>query len=115
MPMWADWARNAVANNRAAAKENSFSVQSTAQSLLRGWARRIVRDDIVDALLSIPTSQIQANRFTSPGNRVNGIKWSAATAGAEELLGYRQRRSRRVRLGHCELFDHLRDCCGERR
>jgi hypothetical protein len=80
MPMWADWARNAVANNRAANKENSFSVQSTAQSLLRGWARRIVRDDIVDALLSIPTSQIQANRFTSPGNRVNGIKWSAATA-----------------------------------
>jgi hypothetical protein len=32
MPMWADWARNAVANNRAANKENSFSVQSTAQS-----------------------------------------------------------------------------------
>jgi hypothetical protein len=56
-------------------------VQSTAQSLLRGWARRIVRDDLVDALLSIPTSQIQANRFTSPGNRINGIKWSAATAG----------------------------------
>jgi hypothetical protein len=80
MPMWADWARNAVANNRAANKENSFSVQSTAQSLLRGWARRIVRDDLVDALLSIPTSQIQANRFTSPGNRVNGLKWSAATA-----------------------------------
>jgi hypothetical protein len=36
---------------------------------------------LVDSLLSIPTSQIQANRFTSPGNRVNGIKWSAATAG----------------------------------
>jgi hypothetical protein len=25
MPMWADWARNAVANNRAVAKESSFS------------------------------------------------------------------------------------------
>jgi hypothetical protein len=33
MPMWADWARNAVANNRAANKESSFSVQSTAQSV----------------------------------------------------------------------------------
>jgi hypothetical protein len=81
MPMWADWARNAVANNRASAKESSFSLQSTAQSLLRGWARRIVRDDLVDALLSIPTSQIQANRFQAPGNRVNGIRWSAATSG----------------------------------
>lgn len=80
MPVWADWARNAVANNRAVNKESSFSVRSTARQLLRGWSRRIVRDDIVDALLSIPTSSIQANRFLAPGNRVNGIKWSAATA-----------------------------------
>ncbi len=80
-PMWADWARNAVANNRAINKESSFSVRSTARQLLRGWARRIVRDDLVDALLSIPTSSIQSGRFGTPGNRVNGIKWSAATAG----------------------------------
>lgn len=80
-PAWADWARNAVANNRAVNKESSFSMRSTARQLLRGWARRIVRDDIVDTLLSIPTSAIQANRFSSPGNRVNGIRWSAATTG----------------------------------
>lgn len=81
MPLWADWARNAVANNRAQNKESSFSVRSTARSLLRGWSKRIVRDDLVDALLSIPTSSVQAGRFGNPGNRVNGIKWSAATAG----------------------------------
>ena len=81
MPLWADWARNAVANNRAQNKESSFSVRSTARSLLRGWSKRIVRDDLVDALLSIPTSAVQAGRFNAPGNRVNGIKWSAATAG----------------------------------
>jgi hypothetical protein len=79
-PVWADWARNAVANNRAVNKESSFDVRSTARNLLRGWARRIVRDDIVDTLLSIPSASIQAGRFTSPGNRVNGVKWSAATA-----------------------------------
>jgi hypothetical protein len=78
-PVWADWARNAVANNRAVNKESSFSIRSTARSLLSGWSRRIVRDDIVDALLSIPTASVQANRLTSPGNRVNGVKWSAAT------------------------------------
>jgi hypothetical protein len=81
MPLWADWARNAVANNRASNKESSFSVRSTARSLLRSWSKRIVRDDLVDALLSIPSSSIQAGRFNAPGNRVNGIKWSAATAG----------------------------------
>lgn len=80
MPMWADWARNAVANNRAVNKESSFNVRSTARNLLRGWARRIVRDDIVDALLSIPTSTIQSGRFVAPGNRVNGLKWSNAVA-----------------------------------
>jgi hypothetical protein len=78
-PVWADWARNAVANNRAVAKESSFSIRSTARSLLSGWSRRIVRDDIVDALLSIPTASVQANRLTSPGYRVNGVKWSNAT------------------------------------
>lgn len=80
MPLWADWARNAVANNRAQNKESSFSIRSTARSLLRGWSKRIVRDDLVDALLSIPTASIQAGRFGTPGNRINGLKWSAATA-----------------------------------
>jgi hypothetical protein len=79
-PVWADWGRNAVANNRAANKESSFNVRSTARELLRGWGRRIVRDDLVDALLSIPTGAVQSGRLQLPGNRVNGIKWSAATA-----------------------------------
>ena len=78
-PIWADWARNAVANNRAVNKESSFNIRSTARSLLSGWARRIVRDDIVDTLLSIPTASVQSGRLTAPGNRVNGVKWSAAT------------------------------------
>lgn len=81
MPLWADWARNAVANNRAVNKESSFSMRSTARQLLRGWAKRIVRDDLVDALLSIPTSSVQSGRTGTPGNRVNGIKWANATAG----------------------------------
>lgn len=80
MPIFADWARHAVANNRAANKESSFSVRSTARTLLRNWAKRIVRDDLIDGLLSIPTASAQAGRLVSPGNRVNGIKWSSATA-----------------------------------
>jgi hypothetical protein len=78
-PIWADWARNAVANSRAANKESSFNVRSTARELLRGWARRVVRDDLVDTLLSIPTATVQTGRLQSPGARVNGVKWSVAT------------------------------------
>jgi hypothetical protein len=79
-PIWADWARNAVANNRAVNKESSFNVRSTARDLLRGWSRRVVRDDLVDSLLAIPTSAIQANRLVTPGNRVNGVRWNSSTA-----------------------------------
>ena len=78
-PLWADWGRNAVANNRASNKESSFNVRSTARDLLRGWARRIVRDDLTDTLLSIPTSTIQPGRLLAPGNRVNGVRFSAAS------------------------------------
>jgi hypothetical protein len=78
-PIWADWGRNAVANTRAVNKESSFDVRSTARNLLRGWSRRIIRDDLVDGLLAIPTASIQPNRFTAPGNRVNGVKWSLST------------------------------------
>jgi hypothetical protein len=78
-PIWADWGRNAVANNRATNKESSFDVRSTARNLLRGWSRRIVRDDLTDTLLSIPTASIQPNRFQVPGNRVNGVKWTLST------------------------------------
>jgi len=80
MPVWADWARNAVANNRAVDKESSFSIRSTARSLLSGWSRRVVRDDLIDALLSIPTASVQSSRLIAPGNRVNGLRWSAAQA-----------------------------------
>jgi hypothetical protein len=79
-PIWADWGRNAVANNRASNKESSFNVRSTARELLRGWGRRIVRDDLVDMLLSIPTASVQSGRLATPGNRVNGVRWSVATA-----------------------------------
>lgn len=79
-PMWADWARNAVANNINTEKESSFSISSTARTLLRTWAKRVSRDDLIDMMLSIPTASVQANRLSSPGNRINGVTWAAATA-----------------------------------
>jgi hypothetical protein len=83
-PLWADWARNAVANNRASNKESSFNVRSTARELLRGWARRIVRDDLTDALFAIPTAAVPSGRLGSPGNRVNGVKWNVATVAQKD-------------------------------
>src|SRR3974390_10440 len=97
MPIWADWARNAISNNRASNKESSVDVRSTARNLLRGWSRRIIRDDLVDVLLSIPTGSIQLNRFTAPGNRVNGIRWNPASAANQN--SWNQANSDRVIYG----------------
>jgi hypothetical protein len=97
MPIWADWARNAVANNRAVNKESSFDVRSTARNLLRGWSRRIVRDDLVDSLMSLPTGSIQLGRFQPPGNRVNGIKWVNASSGNKD--SWNQANSDRIIYG----------------
>jgi hypothetical protein len=103
-PIWADWARNAVANNRAVNKESSFNVRSTARDLLRGWARRIVRDDIVDTLLSVPTSAIQANRLVTPGHH-----------GTEELMDRRQFRPHPVRCQARQLLVDLGYRCRQLR
>lgn len=81
--LWTDFARNAVAFSKQREKDASFDIPSSARSLLRSWAKRTIRDDIVDALLSIPTVTIQSGRGSSNngGNRVNGVRWVDATAG----------------------------------
>jgi hypothetical protein len=80
MPMWADWARNAVAFKKSDKKESAINIRNTASPLLAGWVTRIRRDDEVDMLLSIPTSAIMTNYHSGAGNRVNGIRWRDATS-----------------------------------
>jgi hypothetical protein len=80
MPLWADWARNAVLFNKAVKKETAINIRDAATPALQGWAKRIRRDDTVAALLSIPTAAIPPNYHVGAGNRVNGITWGSATA-----------------------------------
>lgn len=81
-PIFTDWARNAVAFTKLSEKDSSFDIPSSARDLLRGWAKSTIRNDIVDALLSIPTASIQSGRGsgTNGGNRVNGLRWADASA-----------------------------------
>jgi hypothetical protein len=77
MPLWADWARNAITFNKQVEK-NALSIPSKREDSLRNWGKRIVRDALVDGLFAIPTAAIP----TSYGSNafVNGIVFSAATA-----------------------------------
>lgn len=100
MPVFTDFARQAVAWNLQRKKDASFNIDSTSRSLLRSWAKRIVRDDLVDALLTIPTGIIQTGRGSGAngGNRVNGIRWANATAA--ERNAWSDRNSDRVLFGN---------------
>jgi hypothetical protein len=83
MPMWADWGRHAVVFQKSSLKEAAINIREQATPALNGWTARWRRDDMVDALLSIPTAAIPPGYHTDPGNRVNGLRWSAAT-GAQQ-------------------------------
>jgi hypothetical protein len=78
MPLWADWARNAITFNKQVEKNASFAIPSATRTTLRNWGKRIVRDALVDGLFAIPTAAIPGSYGASAW--VNGIVWSAATA-----------------------------------
>ncbi|SDR10560.1 Protein of unknown function [Rhizobiales bacterium GAS191] len=84
-PMWADWARHGVLFNKANKKEAAINIREYGTPVLTSWTKRWRRDDMIDALLAIPTAAIPANYGqdptpTTPSARVNGIRWAAATS-----------------------------------
>lgn len=81
MPLFAAWARHAVAFDKNTKKEASINIRETASPLLTNWTKRIRRDDMIRAFLSIPTAAEQAGRNSGSGNRINGITWANATTG----------------------------------
>lgn len=98
MPLWADWGRHAVVFQKSSLKEAAFNIREQATPALNGWTARWRRDDMVQTLLSIPTAAIPPNFHADPGNRVNGIRWSAATAANQNA--WQQANADRVVFGH---------------
>ncbi len=78
--MWIDWARNAVKTNRQEDHRDSADIFDIARPLLTDWGKELIKNEIVDALLSIPLETAPANLGTAAGQRVNGIGWNAASA-----------------------------------
>jgi len=79
--MWIDWARNAVKTNKAEVQKDSADIFDVARPLLTDWGKELIKNEIVDALLSIPLETAPAGLGSANGQRVNGIGWNAASAG----------------------------------
>jgi len=78
--MWTDWARNAVVFKKNQIQKSSFDPLGQARPALTKWGQRTQRDEIIKALLAIPSESAPAGHGTDAGQRVNGILYSAANA-----------------------------------
>jgi hypothetical protein len=79
-PMFADWLRHGATWTKATEKDSILKFMSIGRELLSNFAKRRVRDEIVQALLSLPTGAAPAGFRGSTGSRINGIPWALATA-----------------------------------
>ena len=90
-----DWARNAVVTNKAENQKDSADIFGEAKPLLSDWGKELQRDEIIAALMALPTE-------TLPGTdvRVNGILYQDATATQRGPVAGRQPRPHPVRRLH---------------
>jgi len=75
-----DWARHAIAMKKSEKRKQSADAFGEAKPLLNGWADELRRDETIVALLSLPSESHQADLGSDAGDRVAGIRYSAATA-----------------------------------
>jgi len=72
-----EWARNAIVTTKAETHKDSADVFGVAKPLLSDWGKELQRDEIIVALMALPTETLPVS---SSGTRVNGIQYDQATA-----------------------------------
>lgn len=80
MRVWLDWARHAVATKKNESHKDSADVFGEAKPLLSDWGKERQRDDIIEALMSLPSESAPAGLGSDVGQTVNGILYQDATA-----------------------------------
>jgi hypothetical protein len=73
--IWIEWIRNAVATTKAEQQKDSADIFGEAKPLLSDWLSEVTRDEIIAALMALPTESQPA-----AGVRVNGIQYDLSTA-----------------------------------
>jgi Protein of unknown function (DUF4043) len=78
---WIDWARNAVAINKAQQHKSSVDLFGVAKPMLSEWGRELQRDEIIAACMALPSEAAPAGLGSDTGQRVNGVLYEDSTAG----------------------------------
>ena len=82
--VWIDFARNAVKMNAREEQIDSADLFGEAKPLLSDWGKELQRDEIIEALMALPTESAPAALGSAAGQRTNGILFEAATAPQKE-------------------------------
>lgn len=77
---WIDWARNAFKMKKNEKHKQSADAFAAAKPLLNDWADTLRRDETIEALMALPSTSTPAGLDSDAGDRVNGIRYGAATA-----------------------------------
>jgi hypothetical protein len=96
--IWVDYARNAVKTNKYQQQIDSADVFGEAKPLLSDWGKELQRDEIIEALMALPSESAPAGLQSDPGQRVNGILYQEATAAQQNT--WNQDNSDRVLYGN---------------
>lgn len=80
MRVWLDWARHAVATNKAEQQKDSADIFGEAKPLLSDWMSELQRDELIAAFMALPSESAPTNLGGDDGDRVNGIRYEDATA-----------------------------------
>jgi len=80
MRIWIDWLRHAVVTTKAEQQKDSADIFGEAKPLLSDFGKEKQRDELIKAMLALPSASAPANLGTSAGQRVNGILYESSTA-----------------------------------
>ncbi len=85
MRLWLDWWRHAVVTTKAESQKDSADIFGEAKPLLSDRGKELQRDEIIKALLGLPSESAPANLGTDEGQRVNGILYENSTSAQRNL------------------------------
>jgi N4-gp56 family major capsid protein len=80
MRVWLDWRRNAVKTNKAEQQKDSIDLFGEFKPLLSNWGKEYQRDDLIAALMALPSTSAPAGLGSDAGQPVNGILYESATS-----------------------------------
>jgi hypothetical protein len=80
MRVWIDWLRHAVVTTKAEQQKDSADIFGEAKPLLSDFGKEKQRDELIKAMLALPSASAPANLGSSAGQRVNGVLYESSSA-----------------------------------